>query len=207
MTKNLPIKLMALTAMSFLFTQPSFSQENSSAKQAQQEASSALNSAQRELHKHSIGLGLGQTFLMGRMQDYGDNRITPDLFYSYSASYSFDFLANIHSSEHSYKNRKAILRGLAFSIKGRPYEFDSFSPYVLAGVGFYQPQIERGDQSSDIKETFGINAGAGVDLKLNRHITVGILGQYHNPFNIKQDDMPDVRGSYFKLLLTTMYLF
>lgn len=190
---------MASMAMSlFIFT-------NSYAKS---DSDSLKSAAQREVHKHSIGFGLGQTFLLGAFEDQGDNKIAfPDLFYSYTASYSFDLLVNLHSTHHQYRDKEVWLKGLAFSIKARSYEFDAFSPFILAGLGFYRPQISENDEKSDEKTTFGFNAGAGLDLRLNKNIVVGIIGQFHSPFDIKQDETKDVKGSYFKLLLTSMYLF
>lgn len=205
MTFRYMSKLMAFSAMSFLvLAQPSFAETNEEAKKTTKKV---LNSVQREIHKHALGVGLGQTFLMGSYEEKGDDKITGDLFYSYSASYSFDLLLNLHSSTHSYRDKKVWLRGLTMGIKGRSYEFDAFSPFVVGGLGFYRPQISQDGKSSDVKNTFGMNLGAGMDLRLNSIVTVGLMTQYHLPFEVKQDDMENVRGSYFKLLLTSMYLF
>lgn len=163
--------------------------------------------AQTSDKKHGIGLGLGQTFLMGKFKKNGDNKIGLDLFYSYNASYSFDLLLGAHFSKHSFQEKEVDLKGFTMSIKGRAFDFDAFAPYVMGGLGFYQPQIDDGTQKSEAKYTFGFNAGIGADLKLNNEFTVGLMAQYHKPFDIKQDDMASVRGSYFKLLLTTMFHF
>lgn len=207
MTFHIVSKLMAMLAMSLFISTAAVAQDSPSEGEPSDDEKSIVSAAKREIHKHAVGLGLGQTFLFGDLEDKGDNQITGDLFYSYTASYSFDLLANLHSSHHSYKDNDVWLRGLVFSIKGRSHEFDAFSPFVLAGLGFYQPRIQKGDAKSEIKNTFGFNAGAGVDLRLNRRVVVGIIGQYHNPFDVKQDDIEDIEGSYFKLLLTGMYLF
>jgi hypothetical protein len=175
-------------------------------KAAKQTASEFVGAVQRQLNKHAIGLGIGQTFLLGDLQSNGDDRITADILYSYTASYSFDLLVNAHFSNHEYKGRKVWLRGLTMSIKGRSYEYDAFSPYLLGGLGFYQPQYNNGTRTSEAKQTFGLNGGAGVDLRLNEDFVIGAMGQYHHPFEVKQDDMSNLRGSYFKLLLTVMYL-
>lgn len=195
---------MAMLAMSFFVSTISFAKEN---QDKSEDETVLATAAKREIHKHAIGIGVGQTFLLGALENKGDNKITGELFYSYTASYSFDLLVNLHSSHHTYKDNEVWLRGLAFSIKARSHEFDAFSPFILAGLGFYQPQIQKGDDKSEEKSTFGFNAGAGIDLRLNSNVIVGVLGQFHNPFDVKQDDMEDVKGSYFKLLLTGMYLF
>ncbi|MAX66187.1 MAG: outer membrane beta-barrel protein [Bacteriovoracaceae bacterium] len=206
MKKNIFLKLMAFIAMSFLFiTTVASAKENS---ESEKEASKAVSAAKREVHKHAIGFGLGQTFLLGNFEKKGDNKIAADLLYTYTASYSFDLMLNAHYSEHEYKGKAVILRGYTMSIKGRSYEFDAFSPFVLAGLGFYMPQIKNSSgETSEAKYTFGMNAGAGVDLRLNQKVVAGILAQYHLPFEIKQDETENIRGSYFKLLLTMMYLF
>ncbi len=226
------IALMALVAMSFSL--PSLSQEEKafSPKIQTQDTGAVLiesaptapaveerkvekeyprTSAPRRLQRHGIGIGLGQTFLLGGYGKHGDNKITADLLYSYAASYSFDLLANAHFSQHKDEGDKMKLMGLNAGIKARLVEFDNFSPYVVGGLGFYAPQARRSTrgktQWSDQKLTFGVNFGAGLDLRLNDEWVVGVLGQLHTPFVVEQDDQSDVRGYYFKLMFTGMYLF
>ena len=163
------------------------------------------------LQVHSLGIGIGQTFVKGDFEDNGDDKITWDLLYNYSASHSFDMMANFHYSKHSYKGRYIRLSGLAIGIKGKLYQFDSFSPYAVGGLGFYSPKTKREVNGSLIesesKVVFGTHLGAGGDLKLNNKFTMGLLGQYHNPFDVKQELGPEVEGSYFKLLITALYSF
>ena len=165
----------------------------------------------RGIRTHSIGGGIGQTVLLGNYQKYGEDKIALDLFYAYAASYSFDILVNAHWSKHQDKGEKMIVKGLAASIKSRLFEFDNFSPFVLGGLGFYQPRAQRrtgtGKQWTDEKLTFGLNFGGGVDLRLNEEWTVGAMGQMHWPFAVKQDNQSDLKGYYFKMLLTLMYSF
>ena len=164
---------------------------------------------QRETQKHAIGLGLGQTFLLGNFNKKGDDKITLDLLYTYTASYSFDLLVNFHNSTHSFDSKEVKLRGLTMGIKARYFEFDAFSPYILGGLGFYSPQVIENGRESDRKTTFGLNFGGGLDLRLNDTFIAGLMGQFHNPFKVEQEDsqIKDVRGSYFKLLMTLMYQF
>lgn len=169
------------------------------------------SAAPRRLQQHGLGLGLGQTFLLGKYGKYGEDKITADFLYSYAASYSFDLLVNAHVSEHKDKSERMRVMGLTGSIKGRFVEYDNFSPYFLGGLGFYAPKAKRnidGDYKwSQQKITFGLNFGGGVDLRLNDNYVVGVLGQMHWPFVVKQDEGSDLRGYYFKLLITGMYLF
>jgi opacity protein-like surface antigen len=172
---------------------------------------SSASPSPRRLQQHSFGIGLGETFLLGKYGDYGEDKITMDLFYTYAASYSFDLVVNAHYSTHKDDSEQMKVMGLNGGIKSRLFEFDNFSPFVLGGLGFYAPRAKRkvgGDYEwSDQKLTFGANFGGGVDLRLNDQWTVGALGQLHWPFKIKQDDGPDVKGYYFKLLVTLAYSF
>ena len=165
----------------------------------------------RKLHAHSVGLGLGQTVLFNNFSDTGKNKITLDAFYSYSASYTFDLIADLHYSKHSKDNLSTTLLGSAFSIKGRMYDFDSFSPFILGGVGFYMPTQKRMIQNQVIDSTqklvFGLNIGSGVDLFLNESFSVGLLAQYHHPLSVSQINGSSVNGSYLKFLLTLFYTF
>jgi hypothetical protein len=231
--------LMAFLAMSFFYYPQSFAQVNSKSKatpfkikvpetkkqlkndpppeedadldEEKPKSRSKHSAAPRRLQQHGIGLGLGQTFLLGNYGKYGQDKITLDVLYTYAASYSFDLLINAHLSEHEDKDEAMKVMGLTSSFKGRMVEYDNFSPYFLGGLGFYAPQAKREVQGqyewSDRKITFGLNLGAGLDLRLNDSYVIGVLGQLHWPFRVEQDEGPDVKGYYFKLLLTGMYLF
>lgn len=164
-----------------------------------------------EINKHSIGLGIGQTFLRSDFHEHGTDKITPDIYYNYSASYSFDFMANAHWSKHKYLNRDVTVKGLALSIKGKGFQFDAFSPFVLGGFGFYLPEATRSLNGVLTKTrsqmVFGMNLGAGVELRLNSLATVGIIAHYHDPFDVRQETAADLEGSYMKLLILGMYTF
>lgn len=163
------------------------------------------------IHKHSIGLGVGQTFLRSDLADQGNDKITPDLYYTYSASYSFDFVANLHYSKHKYMNRDATIRGLALSIKGKGFQYDAFSPFVLGGFGFYLPgatRITNGVPTETREQlVFGFNLGGGVELRLNNEVSVGVIAHYHDPFDVRQEVGPELEGSYMKLLIVASYTF
>lgn len=164
--------------------------------------------APRRLRQHGLGLGLGQTFLFGNYGKYGQDKITADLLYSYAASHSFDLLVDAHFSTHKDNSEEIKLLGLAGSFKGRMFEYDNFSPYFLAGLGFYAPQADRdGSGKTTRKLTFGTNFGGGMDLRLNDNYVIGVMAQLHWPFKVQQDEGSDLKGYYMKLLLTGMYLF
>ena len=82
--------------------------------------------SERKLHQHGLGLGIGQTFLMGNYGKHGEDKITGDLLYSYAASHSFDLLVGAHNSEHKDNRERMKVRALSASIKGRVVEFDNF---------------------------------------------------------------------------------
>lgn len=181
------------------------------AQQVSNETSDMSDRIPGKIHKHSVGIGLGQTFLRSDLSQNGNDKITPDLYYNYSASYSFDFLANLHYSEHSYLDRTATIRGLALAIKGKGFQFDAFAPFVLGGFGFYLPSVKR-IQSGVPTDTrtqlvFGVNIGGGVELRLNDEATVGVIAHYHDPFDVRQDVGDKLEGSYMKLLIIASYTF
>jgi hypothetical protein len=163
---------------------------------------------------HSIGIGVGQTFLKSEFKKKGQNEIgVPDFFYNYSASHTFDLLVNLHASTHGRQEHETKIRGLALGIKGKVFQFDSFSPFVVGGFGFYNPTVTRWmDGSKEPEETegkitFGVHFGGGAELRLNRYFSVGALFHVHNPFDVNQDFGKEVEGSYYKLLFTTFYSF
>lgn len=210
------IILVAGTSFSFSAEKPNIKKltSKSAAKKVANDVSSVQENEPRipsALNKHSVGVGVGQTFVKGDFDDYGDDKITADLIYNYSASHSFDLMATFHYSKHDFKGQFVKTSGLALGFKGKAYQFDNFSPYALAGLGFYSPKVRRlvnGEYTdSKSKIVFGTHLGAGADLRLNKTITMGILGHYHNPFDVKQELGPEVEGSYFKLLITTLYSF
>jgi hypothetical protein len=163
------------------------------------------------LHKHSVGIGIGQTSLFGDFEELGENKITFDLLYSYSASHSFDLFIDAHHAKYSFKEQWLQTTGLAIGIKAKAYQFDSFSPYGIFGFGFYSPKAKRLINSvlveSSTKLIFGWHIGAGAELKLNNHFSVGVQLQYHNPFDIKQEIGTEISGTYSKMLITGMYTF
>jgi hypothetical protein len=163
------------------------------------------------IRKHSVGIGIGQTFVAGDFQDTGEDQITWDLLYNYSASYSFDLLINFHHSKHEFNNQYTQLSSLNLGIKSKLYQIDAFSPYAVGGFGFYAPRVKREVNGqlleSDTKVAFGYHLGVGGDLRLNEKVTIGLLGQYHNPFDVKQEIGPEVEGRYYKLLITAFYSF
>jgi opacity protein-like surface antigen len=163
------------------------------------------------VNKHSVGLGIGQTFLLGDFEDNGEDKITGDILYNYSASHSFDLLVDLHSSKHKYQGRYVRLSGISFGIKAKFYNFDNFSPFVIGGLGFYSPKVKRVLNGvlveSESKTVLGTNLGVGIELRLNRHVAMGVTLQLHNPFDVKQDIGPEVEGNYSKLLIYGLYTF
>ena len=183
--------------------------DKSKAETIKERAKQILNG--NSIGSHALGIGLGQTFLVGDFADNGDDSITVDLYYRYKASYSFDLFVNGHYSSHSIQEQSSTVTGLAAGIRGKVFDFDAFTPYVVAGLGFYLPKVTRMVEGqiveSETKVTFGNHLGVGGELELNNNFSVGVLGHYHNPFDIKQDVGPEVQGSYYKLLFTTLYSF
>ena len=168
-------------------------------------------SSYSDLQKHSVGIGVGQTFVAGDFGDTGEDKITWDLLYNYTASYSFDLLVDFHHSKQSFANTYTQLTSLNMGFKSKFYQIDNFSPFAVAGLGFYAPKVRRqiGNDlvESKTKLVFGYHLGGGGDLKLNDKMTVGLYASYHNPFDVKQEVGPQVEGRYYKLLITAFYTF
>jgi hypothetical protein len=168
---------------------------------------SGMNSA------HGLGLGIGQTFLLGNYGDHGSDDLTADLFYRYKASHLFDLLINFHTStqKDSSDQEKMELLGLTTGIKARYFDFDNFSPFLLGGLGFYQPKAKRYINgalvNSETKTVLGVHFGGGAELNLNQSFSFGLQGIYHYPFRVKQETQSSLTGSYFKLMMVLFYNF
>lgn len=173
--------------------------------------SSSSTTSSGSLNRHSVGLGFGQTFLLDDLEDNGEDKITVDAFYNYSASHSFDLLVNAHISKHKFRGTHAIVRGIAPGIKAKLYQFDNFAPYAVGGLGLYMPKVRRITnntvQETESKLVFGYHFGAGADLNLNNHVSVGLLFHVHNPFDVKQEVGAEVEAAYYKLMMLAFYVF
>ena len=81
----------------------------------------------------------------------------------------------------------------------------------MGGFGFYLPSASRlingVPTETRTQLVFGMNLGAGVELRLNNEVTVGVIAHYHDPFDVRQDVGPKLEGSYMKLLITAAYTF
>jgi len=204
----LVLSSLMLLGTDFAFAKPNLKKMTSSQSSQQIIEETSLAS---DLNTHSVGVGLGQTTLLGNFEESGDDGITADFFYNYTASHTIDLLLNFHYSKHKFKSRWVRLLGATLSLKAKIFHFDAFTPYVLGGFGFYSPKVKRQVGStlleSKSKTVFGDNLGVGAEVRLNRRFLVGILFQYHNPFDLKQEFGSDIEGSYAKLLITTFYTF
>ncbi len=172
---------------------------------------SEFDSTSDTVHLHSVGLGIGETFLKGDFKNNGDDAITFDLIYNYSVSHSFDLMVDVHHSEHKIGAKHVTLNGIAPFIKAKIYQYDAFSPFFGGGIGFYAPTVKRevngALKESQSKTVLGYELGAGCELRLNRNMLAGVMGQLYNPFDVKQETDPVVQGYYYKLLIFALYTF
>ncbi|TDJ04921.1 MAG: hypothetical protein E2O68_07220 [Deltaproteobacteria bacterium] len=201
---------LAFFLMASFICAPSFSQtkmEQMTTSDKSQDLPPPPKKFDDDIHIHSLGLGIGQAYLTGDFDDHGASDLSWDVLYNYSASHSFDLLMNLHTNSYSQGSQEVSLFALAASIKGKFFHFDNFIPFVLGGMGLYAPKIRSGSYESERKIAFGLNAGAGLDLKLNRHFRIGGLFQFHNPFDVQPENGPEISGAYYKLLFTTFYSF
>ena len=155
--------------------------------------------------KHWLGLGIGQTHLIGNTYKKVDNELGFNGQYLYSASRSFDVYVNFHYSKHTRENQWVKLPGLTIGIKGRVYTLDSLSTFLLTGLGYYWPSVNREVNGtlmeSETKAVLGVNIGTGLGLKLNAKSSISFVGHFHHPFKIKQEIGRDIRGSFFNLFM------
>ena len=182
--------------------------------ESHEEAANRLNLRRDgKLKRHAIGFSIGQTFLNKDFKNNGTNGINPELYYSYSASHSFDVVVNLHVSKHKKQHRdnntnsSSQISGLATGIKGRMFQFDLFSPFIIAGFGIYWPKIVYPNgNSSQTKLSFGHHLAGGGELELNERFMLSFLAHYHNPYDIQEDDGSKVRGSYIKFLTALTFI-
>ncbi len=157
---------------------------------------------------HSVGLGVGQTWLSGDFSNYGNDGISWDIYYNYSASYIFDLLVDFHWNKFSNNSGGSeTLLGLVPAAAVKFYHYDNFTPYAILGLGFYSNEVMDNNTDSDAKIVLGLTYGLGMDLRLNRNWKIDVIYQIHNPFGSDQDNGTEIDGSYSKLLLTLFYSF
>lgn len=161
------------------------------------------------IHTHSLSLGIGQVFLYGELGKHGTDSIIFDLHYTFSASHSFSFFTNTHYSIHKKEGeeKEAKLMGIAPGIKAHLWQFDSLSPYTLAGLGFYATRTTDDQEKAGEGVTLGIHMGAGIDLLLNERVVTGVLLHIHNPFNPEAEAHKKAGGFYGKMMLNIGYTF
>ncbi|MCK5072909.1 MAG: hypothetical protein KAQ98_05745 [Bacteriovoracaceae bacterium] len=180
------------------------------AKNVEKQIPDSPSHAMFDKGKHFAMIAAGQTSLVGNHRDNGENNLGFDTYYYYVASHSFDLFMNFHYSRHEKKDEWVKLPGLALGIKYKYKYFDSLSPFVLGGLGYYWPKTMRKHDGklyeSESRAVIGINIGHGLDLSLNESLKVSFLGHYHHPFKVKQEIGKDIRGSYFKLMIALSYL-
>ena len=217
-----PSFLLAIRGMFICFLMMQFcdsfanSMEKITSKKTAEDIAKKLPSprAKKEFQVHSVGLGIGQTILKSGFKEKGNDKVAWDLFYNYSASRSFDMLLNFHTSSHNRfkegKQHEVRITGLAIGIKGKSLQFDSFSPFLLGGFGFYRPEVESPEvESLESKIVFGWHLGAGGELTLNKNFKISLLGHLHNPFDVEDDLKPGklLEGHYLKFIVAVFYSF
>lgn len=163
--------------------------------------------SEKKIHSHTIGYGVGQTFLFGDYKDIADNHLGHQFFYSFKTSYSFDFSSGIHLSRHDEDNRDLKMAALWTNIKATFFDFDTFAPFVTGGFGFYWPRVEAGPLESKSKTVFGINFGVGADLQFNSHWAIEFLTHFHKPFATRYENNQKIKGSFFNILIALLYTF
>lgn len=165
--------------------------------------------AQADEANHLIGLSLGQYFLSGGFSDQGSDAIAPALRYTYLSGDVFHLNVGLHLANLDGA-QDFQMRALTVGLKNNLVYYDNLVPYLQAGLGFYQPEVEIQNESIS-KTAFGINLGAGADLQLNDMIDVGAGVEYHDPFDVEETTSSgqtiELSGAYFTLMLRVGYRF
>lgn len=141
---------------------------------------------------NNLALDVGQVFLMGDLTKNYNDSLGTQVHYTYGVSDLFGFDSSLGYSEHSdgRYSMTTLLTGLRMNLSW----YDKVIPYAIFGLGFYRPSYKDANaqsptlldpnpsnSSSSISAVlFGIHAGPGIDLELNKNLFFGASLTLHN---------------------------
>lgn len=133
---------------------------------------------------HNFSIDVGQIFLLGNFPNYSNNMGT-QIHYTYGSSQIFAFDANWGFSQHN--DGDLSLMHLAAGIRYNLNWYDRIIPYIVFGMGFYQPTYRDytlNSTSSTYQSSilFGLNGSFGADLQVTNHFFFGSFLTYHSMF-------------------------
>jgi opacity protein-like surface antigen len=154
---------------------------------------------------NNLALDIGQNFLIG--SDFQD-AIGLQATYTYGVSPLFAFATSMGYSSHSEGkySKLAILAGPRLNLSS----YDSITPYVNAGLGFYRASRSVNQDNNLSGTLFGLHFGGGADLQLTKETFFGASLTFHQLFGTQQDTSigpVDVASNYADFMAHIGYTF
>ena len=172
------------------------------------------NSYALELNKENqaVSLGLAQTYLYNDFADHSRNSFTPTLSYRYFRDQKFFAQAELHYFKEDFGREDFSSKSLNFAIGHHFWSLDNLSLGFNGGFGFYGPRATRLSGTSyketESKIVFGTTLGLNTLMKLNPKYAISFQYQYHNPFDVaQQDSSSDLEGHYTLISINLLYYF
>lgn len=172
-----------------IYSASSFAEEalisTDSIKNTQATYSDASFNAPFSVGSHNFSIDVGQIFLLGDLSKYNNNMGT-QIHYTYGSSQIFAFDANWGFSQHN--NGDFSMMHLAAGVRYNLNWYDRIIPYIVFGLGFYQPNyrdytVDSASNTYQSSILFGLNGSFGADLQVTSHFFFGSFLTYHSMFS------------------------
>jgi len=159
----------------------------------------------------AFGLNGGMAMPMGQLadEDYADMKMGPDFGLGFDYFITKDFALGLDGSYvmmTANESDDVKAKTMAFGVHGKYFvpTGGQFMPYLNLGVGMYNRKVEFSGDAADFlgednvsDNTFGLNAGVGVEYKVTPKIGIGVNGAYIYTFG---EFKPEVGGEEVSLL-------
>jgi opacity protein-like surface antigen len=159
----------------------------------------------------AFGVNGGLAMPMGQLadEDYADMKMGPDFGLGFDYFITKDIALGLDGSYAmmtSNESDDVKANTMAFGVHGKYFvpTGGQFMPYLNLGVGMYNRKVEFSGDTADFlgednvsDNTFGLNAGVGVEYKVTPKIGIGVNGAYIYTFG---EFKPEVGGEEVTLL-------
>lgn len=161
----------------------------------------------------AFGVNGGLAMPMGQLadEDYADMKMGPDFGIGFDYFITKDFALGLDGSYAMMtSNGSDDVKGktMAFGVHGKYFvpTGGQFMPYLNLGVGMYNRKVEFSQEVADFLElddtnvsdnTFGLNAGVGLEYKVTPTVGIGVNGAYVYTFG---EFKPEVGGEEVSML-------
>jgi opacity protein-like surface antigen len=154
---------------------------------------------------NNLSLDIGQNFLLG--SEFQDS-IGLQATYTYGVSPLFAFESSLGYSSHSEGrySKLNLIAGPRLNLSA----YDSITPYVNAGLGFYRASRAVNVDNNISGTLFGIHFGGGADLQLTKETFFGASLMFHQLFGRQQNTTigpVDVASNYADFMAHVGYTF